>query len=87
MADVFENHQVGLTCPATHCDAITPSDTQPLANTSRILYVGSSGDISVMLASGDTATLTAAQSGVMYPLRVTRVYATGTTATNLLGLY
>jgi hypothetical protein len=67
--------------------AVATSDVAdlPLAPT-RSIYVGVSGDVKVDLVSGDTVTFKAAPVGVL-PLRVKRVYATGTTATNILALY
>ncbi len=84
--DAFENHAPGLTSPAASGAAITPDDGADLPQATRCLYVGGAGDIRVTLISGDTVTLTEAIAGALYPLRITRVLATGTTATGLIGL-
>ncbi len=67
--------------------AVTPSDAADLAAETRALYVGAGGDIAVVLASGDAVTLSGVISGSLLPLRATRVKATGTTATQIVGLY
>lgn len=86
MQDSFSDHAVGLTAPATHIEDITPSDTTDLARVTRALYVGQSGNVRVETASGDVVTLANMQGGVLYPIRIAKVFATGTTAADLGGL-
>ena len=86
MKDDFQNHTVGLSSPATACEVITPNDITELSYATRGLYVGGQGDVALRLVSGDTATLVNAQAGAFYPVRVIQVLATGTTASNLLGM-
>ena len=65
--------------------AITPANSN-LAVPARGLYVGVSGDLVVIL-TGDTAAITIKSAAVGYhPLCVQQVQ-TGTTATNIVGLY
>lgn len=84
--DPFKDHQTGLTSPAVSGEAITPSDATPLPAVTRCLYVGGAGDLRVELVSGDVVTLTGTVAGAIYPLRIARVLATGTTATGLVAL-
>lgn len=84
--DEFANHAPGLTSPATAAEPITPSDSTPLAAVTRSLYVGGAGDLRVTLVGGETVTLGGVVAGALYPLRITHVLATGTTATGLVGL-
>lgn len=84
--DDFENFQEGLTSPASGGAVIAPNDLAELSFTTRAIYVGSGGDITLRLSRGDVVTLTNVQSGVIYPLRADQVLATGTTAGNLVGL-
>lgn len=86
MQDAFADHAVGLTAPATRPETITPDDNADLAHATRALYVGQGGDVRVRMISGDEVTLVNLQGGILYPLRVVRVFATGTTATGLVGL-
>lgn len=74
--------------PARQAIAITPSDTTNISggNIMRGIYVGGAGNISIEVANG-TVVLYGAVAGSVLPVRTTRVNATGTTATNLVGLY
>ncbi len=86
MADKFGSFAGGLESPAANGAAITPSDTTDLTQTTRALYVGGAGNLRVTLSGGDTVTLMNVPEGALLPLRVRRVLATSTTATNLVGL-
>lgn len=72
--------------PASSGFAITPDNDAALSRPTRALYVGGSGAVSLVLASGDEITLSGVPGGSLLPLRVIRVRATGTTATALVGL-
>lgn len=71
--------------------AVAPNDAADLAQVTRGLYVGGAGNVKVDLldtqGNRTTATFTALPVGIIHPLRVIRVYLTGTTATNVLALY
>lgn len=75
------------TAPATGAFAVTPADGSDLSYVTRGLYVGVSGDVKADMEDGTTVTFTAMAAGVVHPLRVKRVYSTGTTATNITGVY
>jgi len=79
----------GPLVPIQGAFAITAHDTNELANVTRAIWVGTTGNIKVVFAEDTTAeavTLNAVPVG-MYSWAVRQVYATGTTASNLLGLY
>lgn len=86
MADKYEGQATGLTSPGIDALPVAPNDTVPLAHVTRALYVGVSGDVRVELLSGAVATFQSMQAGGIYPLRVSRVFATGTTASGLIGV-
>ncbi|HTO28109.1 MAG TPA: hypothetical protein VL017_05920 [Devosia sp.] len=86
MPDLFSNHAPGLESPAVHGFAISPSDGADLADVTRAVYVGGSGNLALTLLSGATLTFTGVAGGTLLPLRTKAVKATGTTATNLVGL-
>jgi hypothetical protein len=66
--------------------AITPSDTVNDANGPfAAIQVGTGGTLKVITKAGQTVTLTMA-TGTTLPLLVARIFATGTSATNLVGL-
>ncbi len=66
--------------------AITPDDDADIGVTSAI-YVGGTGNLKVTLRSGAAVTFVDIAAGSIVPLYATRVWATGTTATELLALY
>lgn len=86
MKDEFNEHITGLTAPAVAAEVISPSDTENLEFVTRAIYLGQGGDLSVTMKSGDTVLLRGMQAGVFYPLRLSHVRATGTTATDIVGL-
>lgn len=67
--------------------AVTPNDGVDLAHTTRGLYVGVSGDVKVTTNNGDTVVFTGMAAGVIHPIGVKRVWATLTTATNIVGVF
>lgn len=89
MADAFENHQPGLEAPAAHVALVTPDDSNNLPNAARGLLIGGSGALKVTTVGGETITLpaTVIPAGSILPLRVARVWSTGTTATDIHALY
>ena len=52
----------------------------------RALYVGSGGTVSLRTVSGATATFLSVPAGSVLPVRADRVFQTGTTATDIIGL-
>jgi hypothetical protein len=83
--DPFAQHTPGLDSPATRIADIVPSDTAPLAFATRALAADASGYVRVVTVAGDTGRIFLA-AGVPFPIRVSQVLATGTTAGGLVGL-
>jgi len=75
------------TVSARRAAAITPSDTASSDDPTRAIYVGGAGNLRVDMVSGGTVTFVGLMAGTVLPVQVTRIYATSTTATNLLALY
>ena len=65
--------------------AVTPSDSATFSPS--VVYVGTSGNVAVTTAAGDSVTFTNVQSGGVIPVRIKAVLATGTTASNLVRVY
>lgn len=66
--------------------AVTPSDSTTFAPC-RAIYIGVAGDVYVDgVRRGTNVKMTAAAAGE-HPWQVTRIYATGTTATDIVALY
>jgi hypothetical protein len=72
--------------PGQAAFAITPNDTANI-NPTRGVYVGGTGTLKVDMADGSTVTFTGILAGQVHPLAVRRVYATGTSATTIIGIY
>lgn len=87
MTDRFDTFNTALDSPAKHAVAITPNDAADLATATRGIYVGTGGDIAVVMVGGESVTFTAVPQGMILSIRVTRVLATGTTASNLVGVW
>ena len=86
MADRFASNATAANGPATHAFAITPDDANDISEPTRGLYTGTGGAIALITLSGASIIFTEVPAGAVLPLRVTRVLATGTTATALIGL-
>ncbi|PLW76796.1 spike base protein, RCAP_Rcc01079 family [Cohaesibacter celericrescens] len=83
--DQFKNRASGLDSPGYNAASLAPDDGNDLAYVTRAVWVGVAGDLSVVLASGDAVTFKNA-SGWM-PLRVKRLNATDTTASDVVGVW
>ena len=70
---------------AKGCFSITPNDSTTFTDNAFGIYVGGDGDVKVDTLDGDEVTFSGAKAGTTLPVIATKVYATGTTATNLLG--
>lgn len=86
MKDKFATYAAGLNAPPSEAAAITPDDRAELPWPTRALYVGTTGSVRAIMLSGETADFKDLQGGLMYPLRVRRVLAEGTTAADLVAL-
>ena len=74
--------------PAEYAAAVTLSDSTVLTPTPRALYIGSGGDVVVtMAADGTDVTFANVPTGTKLPVRVSKVKATGTTASSIVALY
>jgi hypothetical protein len=87
MSDPYGTFSSVLDSPASSGFAVTPDDDSDLTISTRGLYVGGSGVLKVDLVGGSTLTFADVTAGDFLPLRVKKIYSTGTTATDLIGLY
>jgi hypothetical protein len=68
--------------------AVTPSDTEDLPDgVCAGLDIGGGGDVKVTFQNGDVYTFVARPSGSFIPAAIARVWATGTSATNIGAAY
>jgi hypothetical protein len=76
-----------LTSPARSAEAVTKDDAGDLGTEVRALFIGTGGNLQVLLVDDTTPVLLKnLTSGAVLPLRVKRVYATNTTATDIVAL-
>lgn len=87
MADAFSSLATGIAGPASSAFAITKSDATVFAQPTRGLWVGGTGDVAVRMLDQTTVTFVGVPAGVYLPVRVDKVLSTGTSATNIVGLY
>lgn len=78
--------QPGLESPPSRAFAVTPTDAADLTIPIRGLMVAVGGNVALVTRGGDTATLPGLEPGVQYAVLATRILATGTTATGIVGL-
>lgn len=71
---------------AQNAYAVTPSDSTDLAAPARALYVGGSGNVKINDSGNGAVTFVGVAAGSILPVMARRVYATGTTATNIVAL-
>lgn len=86
MTDTFSSFQQSLESPATQVLNIVPSDTDDIAYTSRAINVGSEGYVRITTLGGDIATVFMSAGGA-FPVRATRIWATGTTASDIAVMF
>ena len=63
------------------------SDQAGLGNTGCFLYIGGTGNVSVITAGGDQLTFNGVPAGTTLPIQVVKLRATGTTATLVNALW
>jgi len=65
--------------------AITPGTALPFSP--RAIFVGGAGNVNMTGQDGNAVTFVGCAAGQIIPFRAASVNSSGTTATNLLGLY
>jgi len=73
--------------------SVTPSDTANIpsvsggTNNGCVLYIGGAGNVKVETVGGDEVTFVGINTGTFLPVQVVKVFAKGTSATNVLALW
>lgn len=86
MPNNYTSYPGTLDSPATSAAAVTPADGTDLPYFTRALYIGTTGDLAVIMMDGSAVTFPTVPVGVL-DIRVSRVKATGTTASNIVALF
>ena len=77
---------VGVT-PSDANNIPNPTSPDGVPNEGNVLYVGTGGDLTVTTVSGDKATFVNIQGGSFLPIQIIKVWATGTTANDIIALW
>lgn len=88
--DDHYNRDHGLESPATGFFLVTPSDTDPLPKVTRALSWSGDGDLRVLMrgkSQPQTIPAGSLATTLMQPLRIEKIFATGTTATGIIGWF
>ncbi|MBB3771507.1 hypothetical protein FHS55_002106 [Angulomicrobium tetraedrale] len=85
IVDPFPLANIDYTGPADNAAAVVPNDATDLAYVPREIWVGTQGDLKVTTRGGQTITIPNAVGRLS--LRVTRIWATGTTAAGIVVLW
>ena len=81
--DFWDMSQVS---PGMRGEAVTPADSVDLTNKARGFYVGGAGNVKVTMFGGTDITFVGMLGGVHYPYAITKVFSTGTTASNIIAM-
>ena len=85
--DSFQNSSDSLIAPAKDCFAIVPDDAADLAQVTKALYIGTGGDVTLRPQEGASdVVFRNLQDGSILDVRVSAVRATGTSASDIVGL-
>ncbi len=87
MKGTLESNSTSMIEPGDSAIAITPNNTQNLEHPTRGIYVGVTGNLRVLTIDNYDITFVNIAAGIIHPIRVLRVYSTGTTATDIVGVW
>lgn len=74
-----------IDAPVKHALAVVEDTVFPYPTTG--LYVGTGGDVEVIMLAGNTVIFPDVPGGIVLPIRITQVVSTNTTATGLVRLW
>ena len=86
MANPFSGRAAPISGPATDIAPVTPDDGADLPDAAIALYVQTGGVVVIDTVGGGVARAVPVGDGAFLPVGVTRVRATGTTATGIHAL-
>lgn len=85
--DPYADTAKSVIAPAADCFAIVPNDSAELAKGTKAIFIGTGGDIVLKsVASEADVTFRNLPDGSILDVRVRAVRATGTTASDIVGL-
>jgi len=84
---MYQKLQVGRAASVTPSDTVDIPSVTGGTNNGCVLYVGGYGDIKVRTIGGDDIIFAGVLGGTFMPIQVIKVYATGTSATDIVALW
>lgn len=85
---MYQKLQVGRAAAVTPSDSANiPSITGGTSNNGCVLYIGGAGNLRVTTIGGDDVSFTGILAGSFLPVQVVKVWADGTSATNIVALW
>ena len=85
--DKFQNSADSLIAPSQFCFSVTPDDNVDLQSATKAIYVGLGGDVTLRPVDNSAdVTFRNVPDGAVLDVRVSAIRATGTTATDIIGL-
>lgn len=84
--DKFANFSDSPIAPSRHCFAITPDDTAVLESVPKALFIGTGGTVTVVCVDGGEVTFVNLPNAYILDVRASHVKASGTTASDIVGL-
>ena len=87
--DIYTANPLMLIAPCSNFSAVTPNDGVQLTISPKALYIGTGGDLTVssLMEKDVPVTFKNVPSGAIIDVRVSRIYATGTTAADIVAMY
>jgi len=83
----YQKLQAGRAATIVPSDTVNIADVSGGSNNGCVLYVGTAGNLRVLTVGGDDVTFVGINTGAFIPVQVLRVFATGTTAGNIIALW
>lgn len=83
----YQKLQAGRALTIVPSDTVNIPDVSGGTNNGCVLYVGTAGNLRVLTVGGDDVTFIGINTGAFIPVQVLRVFATGTTAGNIIALW
>lgn len=85
--DKFQSSSDSLIAPSSACFAIVPSDASDLPEVTKAIYVGTGGQVTLVPVDNQTPVSFAnVPNGAILDVRVRKVLASGTDASDMVGL-
>jgi hypothetical protein len=86
----LQTSRAAAVTPSNTVNIPYPGDNTASPNEARwpcVLYVGTGGTLRILTADGDDVTLLNVANGTFIPIQVIRVFATSTTASDIIALW